>query len=231
MINVILMSGKGRRFSDKGYLEPKPLINVKNRMMFEYSLSHFKQPDKYVFVVNQNINSHKKFTNFIDSFNFEKEVICFDKITNGQATSLFKSITQYDDDEQLFVSSCDVSFNKVEDIDLQKNIIFTTRPTKHHLKNSKSFGWAYKKNGQVNVSCKKFPKFNDDPSVVIGCFYFSSIYEFKSSYSEMVSRKFMTNNEYYLDNLFNFNPVKKNAIIYNVKNYKSYGSPEELKQS
>ena len=35
-VNIVIpMAGRGSRFSDAGYVDPKPLINVKNKAMIE----------------------------------------------------------------------------------------------------------------------------------------------------------------------------------------------------
>ena len=229
MLGVILMSGKGERFSKVGYLDPKPLIQIDQKMMFEYSLDHFSYPDKFIFVVNKSINENPKFINFIENFSNDHEIIIHDEVTSGQATSLYLAIKDVSSDQGFFVSSCDLSFMKINDIPLSKNIIFTTKPERHHIENANQYGWVEYIDNEYKVSCKERPNTNNNLSLVTGCFYFQSLFDFKLGYENMVQANSKINNEYYLDNIFNFEPISFNTSIVNVDMYKSFGSPEEIK--
>ena len=47
---VIPMAGRGSRFKDAGYTNPKPLIDVNGRPMISVVVSNIGLPGKYVFV-------------------------------------------------------------------------------------------------------------------------------------------------------------------------------------
>lgn len=222
------MSGKGERFSDAGYTIPKPLIKIKQKMMFEYSLNHFSYPDKFLFVVTKGINEDPKFLNFIKKFQYDYKIIIHEKVTNGQATSLYLAIEELSPEQGFFVSSCDLSFMKIKNISLDKNLLFTTTPEKHHIENSSQYGWVEHNNNQYKVSCKQMPNTKSKLSIIIGCFYFKSILDFKIAYKNMVKAESIINNEYYLDNIFNFEPIMSDTSTYQVHEYKSFGTPKEI---
>ena len=228
MINIILMAGRGQRFKDKGYVNPKALIPVKKKMMFEHSLSNCSNPERYIFVVNKQIFNHNKFKNYLKNFKNNYEVVVLNRTTNGQATSLYKSLNNVRNEDKIFVSSCDVSFQSIKNLDDSKNTIFAIKANNFHFKNSKYFGWTYMNEKEIKVSCKSIPEVNKKLSIIIGSFYFSKAENFKLAYEKMVKENFTTSGEFYLDNIFNFDPIKKNSIIRFVDGYKSFGTPEEI---
>lgn len=229
MLAVILMSGKGERFSKFGFKDPKPLIQLDEKMMFEYSVDHFAHPNKFLFVVTNKINENPKFINFINNFDHEYEIIIHDQITNGQATSLYLAVKNFSNEQGFFVSSCDLSFKKIKNVPLKNNIIFTTRPKKVNFENSDQYGWVDQVRNKYKITCKKMPKTNNKLRVIIGCFYFRSLIDFKTAYENMVKANSKINNEYYLDNIFNFEPLNNYISVFEVDNYKSFGSPQEIK--
>lgn len=228
MLGVILMSGRGERFSNAGYEDPKPLIKVDEKMMFEYSIDHFAHPKKYLFIVNKTINNNSKFQDFIKNFDKDYKIITHNEVTNGQATSLYLAVKDFNSEEGFFVSSCDLSFVKITELDLNKNIIFTTKPEKYNFENADQYGWVENINDNYKVTCKKMPNTTNDISVLTGCFYFKSLLDFKTAYQNMVNTNSKINNEYYLDNIFNFDPLRSDTSVTQVENYKSFGTPQEI---
>tara|TARA_B100001996_G_scaffold241155_1_gene186465 strand:+ start:15093 stop:15764 length:672 start_codon:yes stop_codon:yes gene_type:complete len=222
------MSGRGQRFSEAGYSDPKPLIQIKGKMMFEYSLDNFNNCNKFIFVINQNIEVNSKFQKFINNFKEDYEIVNHKEITNGQATSLYLAIKELDEEQGVFVSSCDVSFSKIDNIPKDKNIAFTIKPEMHHMENAEQYGWIENINNSYKVSCKKLPKTNNKIDIITGCFYFNSLKDFKLAYINMTNNKATVNNEYYLDNIFNFEPILSKTQTLRVENYNSFGSPEEI---
>ena len=51
---------------------------------------------------------------------------------------------------------------------------------------------------------------------------------FKIAYKKMVEENSKINNEYYLDNIFNFDPLRTEVSVKQVDNYKSFGTPQEI---
>ena len=72
------------------------------------------------------------------------------------------------------------------------------------------------------------PNTTNHISVLTGCFYFKSLLDFKRAYQNMVNENSKINNEYYLDNLFNFDPLRTEISVTQVDNYKSFGTPQEI---
>ena len=86
---VIPIGGKGERFSKKGYLKPKPLIQILDKRMIEYVIDNLTltSEDKVFIIYNRNLKSHG-FLEFISSrYPFINLIDIFD--TKGAAETLF----------------------------------------------------------------------------------------------------------------------------------------------
>ena len=53
MINLVTMAGKGKRFSDEGYLLPKPLIQIDGEPMIWKVIDCLPKASKWIFIVRQ----------------------------------------------------------------------------------------------------------------------------------------------------------------------------------
>ena len=53
--NIVLMSGKGQRFKDEGYKNPKPLISLEGKTIIEKVINNFPHTDKWIFTVNKEV--------------------------------------------------------------------------------------------------------------------------------------------------------------------------------
>ena len=71
-VNIVIpMAGRGSRFSDAGYVDPKPLINVRKKAMIELvaeNLTPKKYDCKFIFICQEYILDNLKFQKFMKSF-------------------------------------------------------------------------------------------------------------------------------------------------------------------
>ncbi|MFH1401335.1 MAG: NTP transferase domain-containing protein, partial [Nanoarchaeota archaeon] len=57
--NLITMAGRGKRFSDAGYMLPKPLIDVHGKPMVHRVIDSLPPSDKWIFVVrDEHVKEH-----------------------------------------------------------------------------------------------------------------------------------------------------------------------------
>ena len=92
MIGILLMSGKGKRFSDAGYSLPKPLIPVLGYPMFIKSLQSFPKLDKWFFVISEDTLNNEVFVKSVKEFQFNYELISLKKTSQGQAESCYLAV-------------------------------------------------------------------------------------------------------------------------------------------
>jgi NDP-sugar pyrophosphorylase family protein len=196
------MAGEGIRFKNAGYNTPKPLLPLRKSLMFEKVIENFPSCDKWVFSVNTTIAESVLFNNFLKKFQEDYEVIIFEKLTDGQATTCYESLKDLEESDSVFIGSCDTIFENKIDLDRSKGFdftIFTSSPTNLQNKNPKSYGWVQSKSSEKNIFCKENITLTDNSNIILGYFYFDSVSLFNEGYEFIKEKKLYVNGELYID--------------------------------
>lgn len=237
MINLITMAGKGKRFSEQGYLLPKPLIPIDGKPMIWKVIDCLPKADKWIFVVRQE---------HIDEFSIDRvikekipdAIITVDKDLLGGA-SIFCAEQYIPDGEEVFIAGCDMGFiyneNKFNEMKNQDFdcILWTFTKDKRISANPKSWGYAVLeddgktiKNMSVKIPISNNPE-NDH--VVAATFWIKSKELLYEAIRIMIKNEIKTNNEYYLDNLpLAFKILSKKSAIFDVDLLIGWGTPQEF---
>ena len=232
------MAGRGKRFSDQGYLLPKPLIPINGDPMIWKVIECLPKAEKWIFVVRQeHIDDHG-----IDKVIKQKipeAVITVDKDLLGGA-SIFCAEEHIPDGEDVFIAGCDIGFiyddKKFESLKKDENydcILWTFTKDKRISENPKSWGYAVLdgdektiKDMSVKVPISENP-FNDH--VVAATFWIRSKKLLYDAIRTMIKNNIKTNNEYYLDNLpLAFKILGRKSCIFDVDLLIGWGTPEEF---
>lgn len=126
MTFIIPMAGRGSRFINAGYTQPKYMIEVKGKTLFEYSLNSLPLDicDEIIFIC---LKEHKNFN--VESFIYSKishkniKIHFLDKVTKGQAQTVYSIKGFIDDDEEIVIYNIDTYFesNKLRSLLLSKD--------------------------------------------------------------------------------------------------------------
>ena len=230
---VMPMAGEGLRFKKYGYKTLKPLITINKIPMFIKATKSFPKTFKWILIAREKINLNeniKKFTRFIK----KKKFLFLNKKTEGQASTVYKSLKYLGKNEVVIVHSCDLSFKinlslfkkKIQENDL---LVFTAKGSNYHFKNHKNFSWVKKIKNTYKISLKKNFKNNKNSKVLIGTFAFKNKKIMKDLMEYTFKKKIKINNEYYMDTLIFIAQkmgYKLNDLA--VKKYHSWGSHSEL---
>ena len=239
-INVIAMAGLGQRFRAQNYKTPKPLIIIKKKPMFYYATKSLPSSIKNIFIYQKKLNIIYKIKFFVKKFFKNIKIIEIKKKTNGQATTCRLASKYLKDNDIVTYGTCDFffdfnrkQFNQL--IKLNDLIIFVHRPLKTNIINFYEYGWIKKgKNNTIQkIQCKN--KVSQNPKndfVITGTFTFKNKKIFHHCYKEMVNKNDKINNEFYMDIVAKHALYLKYKVKYIlVKNFKSFGTPEELKKN
>ena len=235
-INIMPMGGIGERFKKFGYVNPKPLINIKKKPMFLLSSKSLPQSNSWIFVVPYKFKHIRVFQNNLKRYFKKYKIIYLKNKTSGQAITCLKAYKYIKNNEQIFINSCDVFFkynkNELKNKLLKNDIIvFTSKVKNIHIKNPKSFGWVKSlSNNRIKISCKK-PLSRDlrKDRIIIGAFVFKNKIIFKNSINAIIKNKKKINNEYYLDVVAaEAGKLGLSVAEVRVKKIVSWGSHQEL---
>ena len=228
--NIVLMSGRGQRFKDKGYSIPKPFIPINNKTLIENVIESFPSCKKWIFTINKEINDSLIFQEFYKDFSRPKEVFVLEDITNGQATSCLETLDLVENDKKFFVGSCDAIFENKLNFQNEENFdgqIVTSPPTELQKQSSADYGLVVGNSNIIKVTCKEPIVEFQEAYVITGSFYFKSKEIYKELYEEMLRKNLYVNDELYIDTIFQL----MHSSGYKTSNYPIntlvVGTPEE----
>ena len=85
------MGGIGERFKKFGYVNPKPLINIKKKPMFLLSSKSLPQSNSWIFVVPYKFKHIRVFQNNLKRYFKKYKIIYLKNKTSGQAITCLKA--------------------------------------------------------------------------------------------------------------------------------------------
>lgn len=240
VINLIPAAGSGKRFSDAGYLLPKPLIPVSGLPMIAKACESLPKPDKWVFLLRKEHLEKSDLAEVLGHHFNPLKIISVDHLTEGQASTCALGFSELNDDDSVLVAPCDnaVVCNKdgyqklLEDLRVDA-VIWTFRNNATVKRNPQMYGWVEvnSTNKALRVSCKK--PVSDNPicdHAIIGTFYFRRALDLKEGYQNLVSKNRRINGEFYVDELMN-ELIEKglHVVVFEVDQYICWGTPDDLK--
>ena len=237
MINLVTMAGKGKRFSDEGYLLPKPLIQIDGEPMIWKVIDCLPKASKWIFIVRQE---------HIDDYSIDKvikekipgAIITVDKDLLGGA-SIFCAEKHIPEGEEIFIAGCDMGFiynsEKLEKLKKEKYdcILWTFTQDKRISGSPRSWGYAIleednKTIKDMSVKIPISPKPFEDHAVA-ATFWIQSKGILYQAIRKMIEEDIKINNEYYLDNLpLAMNRLQRKSCIFDVDLLIGWGTPEEV---
>ncbi len=237
-IKLIPLAGRGQRFQDAGYKNPKPLIEVSGKPMIIQAAEALPKCKKNIFVC---LKEH------IDKYPLKEElqkvypnskIISLDKVTEGQACTCEIGLENEDLDKPLFIGACDNSmiydYNYLED-EMQKAdvLAFTFKNNPASEKNPNAYGWIKVDNDNnatgvsVKIPISDTPK-NDN--AIVGAFYFKKAKYFIDCLNYLYKNNIRVNNEFYVDSCID--AAIKSGLktrVFVVDRYICWGTPDDYK--
>ena len=236
---VIPMAGEGKRFKDDGILEPKYMIKVKNKTLFEWSVDSLpiNISKKIIFVCLEEHEKKFNVSKFIKKImdhkypNSKYEVIYVKQTTGGQVETVLHARHLIRPESSLIIYNIDTYFVSTR----LKTKILTIKN-----KNIDGLLGCFKSNdenlsfiklnekGFVN-DVKEKEKISDYAST--GLYIFTRAKQFFEAGEEMIKNGNKVKNEYYISEIYNM-LLKSNAKfeIDLVEKFFPLGTPNDLKK-
>ncbi len=235
IVNLIPMAGEGKRYKDRGYLVPKPLIEINGKPMIVLALESLPKASKNILIVRKDILNVFELRTLLNKYFKNITIIEIDYLTDGQASTCLLAEKVVPEKSIINIGACDVGFvfNRREyqkKLNNYESFIWTYRNNKNVLKYPNMYGWVEikKETEEIEyVSCKKpisMDLLNDH--VVSGTFTFKNSDNFFNAIRKMINKNDKINNEFYLDNIFNH--LNQKSAVFEIENYYSWGTPDEL---
>jgi dTDP-glucose pyrophosphorylase len=206
MINIVVpMAGRGSRFSQAGYISPKPLLPVFGRPMIEVVIENLRpnQPHRFIFICQrEHLVVHELETTLLQA-GTETLIVPIDYVTDGAACTVLLAEAEINNDDALMIANCD-------------QYIATSIDT--YLNHMEQGGF----DGFIMTMTAKDPKWSfiglDDKGVVnqvvekqvvsdeatVGIYNYRSGRSFVAAAKEMIGSNDRTNNEFYVAPAYNY---------------------------
>lgn len=228
-LNVLIpMAGKGSRFSEKGYVFPKPLIEINGKPMIQIVVENINIEANYIFIVLQE---------HIEKYNIDKmlklivpncTIVVTDGITEGAASTTLLAKQFINNDNPLVIANSDqyIEWNPREAM-----YNFTSKDIDGGILtfNSTHPKWSYAKtddNGTVTEVAEKNPI---STNATVGIYYWKAGKNYVTSAEEMIEKNIRVNNEFYVCPVYNQAIEKSQKIIIEeVNEMWGIGTPEDL---
>ena len=225
---VILAAGKGERFLNLGYSQPKPFLPLKQTDLITNISDSFENNIEYIASLDHKL--------FWDNFNPSSDKnINFIKSNKIGAAYSYKEGASHIKGETLIVP-CDLiakhitkEFNKLKKT--ASVIVFTADATNYSLQNPNSFAWVSGSNNIISDISIKERMNVPNQMVLIGSFWVKENEFLLENVKEIFIKESKINGEYYLDSAFK-NMLDKVEVNYiKLDKYFSLGTPTEYTNS
>ena len=229
---VVPMAGRGSRFTEQGYTDSKPFIDVNGKPMIQRVVENlnieFDSNYEFVIICLQEDFDKYDFRIFDDIIGHtEYKVICLEDVTEGAAQTLLEAKDIIDNDTPM------LSFNTDQMIDYDSDMWKSLERFDGGIPCfwGDSEDWSYARcsqDGYVEEVAEKKVISND---ATAGYYYWSKGSDFVKYAEQMIEDNSRTNGEFYVAPVYNW-AIKdgKKIAIYMVDKIYELGTPEYLEE-
>lgn len=238
---IIPMSGIGNRFLERGYNTPKPLIEIEGKPIIEHIVAQFnKDEDEFIFICNENhlkkTHLNKVLTNICTNF----KIYSIPEHKLGPVHSVLEIEQFIVDDEPYIVNYCDFSWRW----DYQRFILHTKQTEcEGSVIGYKGFHphllvpdnlYASMKVDQLNQLEEIKEKFSFTENKMdcyqsSGTYYFRKGSHIKKYFQQLIDKKILINNEFYVSMVFEeMRKDQKLISVYEIPTFLQWGTPDDL---
>lgn len=231
-INIIMpMAGRGQRFINEGYTDPKPLLKINGRYIIEYVLDCMNFPGaNFIFIVRKD---------HVDDYNLDKvlkklvpncKIIILNELTQGAICTVLKAEKYINNDEEMMIKDCD----QVIDWSPQHFLSFVRRNEGEGAivtinTDNPGFSFAEVRGKKILQTAEKVVISNFG---AVGIYYFKKGKDLIKYANKMITKNIRTNNEFYVCPVYNeYIQDAKTILNYPVAEMWSLGTPEEFEKN
>jgi len=226
---IIPMAGRGKRFEEQGYIFPKPLIEVNNKLMIEYVLENFGSIKdlNHVFIVLEEHDKQFQISTVLKQLVPSARIKILPAITEGAAQTVLTVDELISDDEDIIVCNCDqwLEWDACDFLEKARNygghtiVTFTSIHPK--------FSYVKYDGTRVTEVKEKVPI---SSIATTGIYYWKTWKDFKWGANSMIEKNRRTKGEFYVCPVYQEHVERGDNIqIYPVVMH-SLGTPEDLRE-
>lgn len=237
-ITLIPLAGRGSRFSEVGYKDPKPLIEVSGKPMLIQAAQSLPQTENHIFVT---LKEHIKNYPLKEAINVsypKAKIVSIDEVTEGQAITCSMGLSNSETDSSLLIAATDngmiYDHDKYEELVENRNVDAIVFTFKNHISsknNPQMYGWVSVDNNNNASGVSVKTPISENPyedHAIVGTFWFRKVEYFNNALQSLKDKNIRVNGEYYVDSLLD-ELIKSNfnVKVFEVDNYVCWGTPND----
>lgn len=235
---IMPMAGEGSRFLKEGWTTPKPLIELDGVPLFKRAIGSVAIDGldmKYSFIVRQEHIDNYGIDAAIREILPDANIFSVEKTTRGAVETCLMAERAIADDDAVIVMDCDLEFRSKRFSKLMQEVLNT--PVE--LANggllvsfeSNLPRYSYAETDGSDRVIRTAEKEVISSHALCGAYFFSSGRVFKSAAHRLMAEAEFNKPEYYVSLLYNYLLADGDTVrLAPMEVYRSYGTPEELKQ-
>lgn len=237
---VIPMSGVGRRFSEVGYKNPKPLIEVDGKPMIEYVVSMFPSEKKFTFICNREHLAATNLESVLHNLVEGAEIVSIEPHKKGPVYAVSLILDRIDDEEEVIVNYCDF----YSDWDYQdflrdtrerqaEGCVPAYRGFHPHMLGTDNYAFIRDEDRWLKAIQEKLP-FSDNRMAEYasnGTYHFRRGKHVKKYFPMLMERDIQVNGEFYVSMIYNLLVEDGLPVsVYEVPHMLQWGTPKDMEE-
>lgn len=236
-INLVPMAGRGSRFADKGFVDPKPLLKVDGEEMVVHAARYLPLAERYVFVCLEEHLKKYPIEQILTKAFPNVGIKSLYHVTEGQAITASLGLENEDKTLPLYIAASDngmlYDHSKLSKLIQESHpdmVVFTFKGNPTVNRNPKMYGWVSAEGDSAKGVSVKIPisetPINDH--AIVGAFYFRSCELYKTILDSMVKDNVRINGEFYIDSMVG-RAIEMNLSIkvFDIDYYICWGTPDD----
>lgn len=235
---IITMAGKGQRFSEAGFIAPKPIVEVGGKPAIEYLINSFDLSWKFIFCVGEHFKN-TEIEKTILKIKPNSQIIYTKYSERGPIDTVLAAIPYLNFEEPVLVSYCDMALvwscndfkNKVKNYDMAVINYQGFHPT---YLGPNTYCHVQVKNGEVIALQEKklFTDSIDKEITSAGVYYFKTGELLKEALAAQLAQNLKYGNEFYISLAIQALLNKQNVRVldYRIEHFFQFGTPEDIKR-
>lgn len=202
-LNVLIpMAGKGSRFTDAGYVFPKPLIEVKGKPMIQVVYENLNIEANFIFIVQKEHYEKYNLQYMLNLVAPGCQIVQTDKVTEGAACTTLLAKKLIDNENPLLIVNSDqfIEWNSNEVMYAFSNDQIDGGILTFESSHPK---WSYAKVGDSGFVEEVAEKKVISNQATVGAYFWSHGHDYVKYAKRMIKKDIRTNNEFYVAPVFN----------------------------
>ena len=228
-MNVLIpLAGAGSRFSEKGYVFPKPLVEIKGKPMIEVVVNNLNIDANFIFIVQKKHIEQYNIDKMLTLIKSNSKVVEIDGLTEGAACTTLLAKEYIDSEDPLLISNSDqfINWNPREMM-----YSFTSKDFDGGILTFKASHpkWSYAKVDEDNMVTEVAEKNPISDNATVGVYYWKHGSDYVKYAEQMIEQNKRVNNEFYVCPVYNEAIADdKRITIGEVEKMWGIGTPEDL---